>query len=196
MPVPSLDKGGGEAAEGQSPQLWIKQTITKTTRHKQLATPRGHPSATNSTRAKWLKATENPSPMPLDGNMKFHGETFTTHGADRMRYTRSNLKFSTYNVRTLHQTGKFHQLTTGSKKANLDVIGIQEHRLTTKSEIDYLWDSDKEYMMAYSTADKRRIGGVGILINKKTRISSKICRQNNRQNHTGELQGQPRRKHN
>ena len=101
--------------------------------------------------------------------MKLHGETSGTHGADRLRCARFNMKFSTYNVRTLLQAGKFHQLCTGSREVHLDIIGIQEHRWTIKPEIeiDYKWDTDREYMMAYSSAGKRSKGGVGILINKK-----------------------------
>src|SRR5688572_4174145 len=73
---------------------------------------------------------------------------------------------ATYNVKTLYQTGKFHQLPTGSEKVNLDFIAIQEHRWTTE-EVEYKWHSDGKYLLAYGLTTDGRQGGVGLLIHCK-----------------------------
>ena len=100
------------------------------------------------------------------GLMTPHEETFRTHGAERLRYARRTLKVATYNVRTLYQAGKFHQLCSGSELVALDFIAVQEHRWVTNDEVDYQWDTNRKYMLAYSSADARRQGGVGLLISK------------------------------
>ena len=41
---------------------------------------------------------------------------------------------STYNVRTLFQHGKTHQLFMGCTDAGKDIAGIQEHRLITTTQ--------------------------------------------------------------
>ena len=46
-----------------------------------------------------------------------------------MSSTFKPLVVSTYNVRTLYQKGKPHQLFTGCNDAGVDIVGIQEHRL-------------------------------------------------------------------
>ena len=53
------------------------------------------------------------------------------------------LVISTYNVRTLHQQGKTHQLFMGCSDVGIDIIGIQEHRLITKEPTEELWSDDK-----------------------------------------------------
>jgi len=70
---------------------------------------------------------------------------------------------STYNVRTLFQTGKFHQLHTGCQKVGIDFLAIQEHRLIIEGEyeIEQRWSSDRNYLFVFSSADKKRNGGVG-----------------------------------
>ena len=48
------------------------------------------------------------------------------------------LVISTYNVSTLFQTGKLHQLFTGCADAGIDMIGIQEHWLFTTNPTEEL----------------------------------------------------------
>ena len=116
------------------------------------------------------------------GFMKVHGETERTHGPERMRNIHNQLKVVIYYVRTLFQIGKFHQLCTGCKSAGIDFASVQEHRWTTENEIDFQWHADREYMLAYSSASQKRVGGVGLLIHKRhsrtlkaiSRISSRI----------------------
>ena len=64
------------------------------------------------------------------------------------------LTISTYNVRTLYQKGKFHQLTTGCSEQNIDIVGIQEHRLITDKAIDQEWSTDGEWLLAYASATR------------------------------------------
>jgi hypothetical protein len=119
-----------------------------------------------------MKTTRRKQSDPLEakrsvGFMKAHGQTARTHGADRMASLHKQLKVATYNVRTLYQSGKFHQLCTGCKSVGIDLASIQEHRWTTESEVDFQWHSDGDYMLAYSSASQQRTGGVGLLIHKK-----------------------------
>ncbi|XP_072043634.1 craniofacial development protein 2-like [Amphiura filiformis] len=73
---------------------------------------------------------------------------------------------STYNVRTLHQQGKTHQLFTGCSDAGVDIVGVQEHRLITSSPTDELWSDDKNWVLIYSSATDQRQGGVGLLMSR------------------------------
>ena len=66
-----------------------------------------------------------------------------TVGPDYCRLSAfKTLVISTYNVRTLFQTGKLYQLFTGCADAGTDIIGIQEHRLTTTGSTEELWSED------------------------------------------------------
>lgn len=78
-----------------------------------------------------------------------------------------NFKVSTYNVRTLFQIGKFHQLCLGCSVHKIDFTAIQEHRWITKNEIDQITNDNYNYTLYYSSADSGRNGGVGILVHKK-----------------------------
>ena len=76
--------------------------------------------------------------------MKQQRETERTTVADRTRIpTSAKIVMSTYNVRTLYQTGKFHQLCTGSIDAGVNIVGIQEHRLHPTNLISQKWSDDK-----------------------------------------------------
>ncbi|XP_072017149.1 uncharacterized protein [Amphiura filiformis] len=67
------------------------------------------------------------------------GTPSQTVGPDMSRLpTFKPLVVSTYNVRTLHQQGKTHQLFTGCSDAGVDIVGVQEHRLITSSPTDEL----------------------------------------------------------
>lgn len=84
-----------------------------------------------------------------------------------------NFLVSTYNVCTLYQPGKFHQLCNGCFKVNIDFAAIQEHRWITNLCIDQQWDVDHHYLFIYSSADHNRVGGVGLLIKEKYACSIK-----------------------
>ena len=80
----------------------------------------------------------------------------------------NGVTFSTYNVRTLYQTGKFDQLIHEASKINeTDFIGIQEHRWITQEQVSQHWSEDREFLFVYSSALPDRVGGVGLLIRKK-----------------------------
>ena len=95
------------------------------------------------------------------------GTPSRTVGPDKSRLsTFKPLLISTYNVRTLHQQGKLHQFFSGCSDANLDIVGIQEHRLITSSPTDELWSDDKNWVVIYSSSTDRRTGGVGLAMTK------------------------------
>ncbi len=78
------------------------------------------------------------------------------------------MTLSTYNVRTLYQTGKFDQLVRKAKEIeNIDIVGIQEHRWITQDNISQQWSDDRDFLFIYSTASSERVGGVGVLVRKK-----------------------------
>lgn len=70
-------------------------------------------------------------------------------------------------MRTLYHKGKFHQLTRGCSEQNIDINGIQDHRLITDKAIDQKWSFDGEWLLVYASATRERQGGVGILLTKE-----------------------------
>jgi len=52
-----------------------------------------------------------------------------------------------YNVQTLYQHGKSHQLFTGWADAGIDIVVIQEHHLITSSLTDEIWLDDRNRVM-------------------------------------------------
>src|SRR5579862_9921053 len=61
------------------------------------------------------------------------------------KHNNKNFTVSSYNVRTLYETGKFHQLVTGCTQFNLSFIAIQEHRWYTNNDIEQCWTDDGSY---------------------------------------------------
>ena len=95
------------------------------------------------------------------------GTPSQTVGPDMSRLpTFKPLVVSTYNVRTLHQKGKSHQLFMGCNDAGVDIVGIQEHRLITSSPTEGLWSDDKNWALVYSSDTDQRLGCVGLVISK------------------------------
>ena len=95
------------------------------------------------------------------------GTTTRTVGLEKRRLpTFKPLNVSTYNVRTLFQQGKAQQLFLGCEDAGVDIVGIQEHRLFTSQPTDELWSDDRKWVILFSSAQKNRQGGVGILMSK------------------------------
>ena len=91
----------------------------------------------------------------------------TASGSDYCRLSAfRTLVISTYNVHTLFQTGKLHQLFTGCADAGIDMIGIQEHRLFTTNPTEELWSEDRNWVFIYGSATNLRVGGVGFVICK------------------------------
>ena len=62
-----------------------------------------------------------------------------------------------YNVQTLYQHGKSHQLFTGYADAGIDIVVILEHWLITSSLTDEIWLDDQNWVMVYSSATKKRL---------------------------------------
>ena len=89
------------------------------------------------------KADRRPSPDDFMTGQQELGTTSRTVGPESCRLsTFKPLVISTYNVRTLHQQGKAHQLFMGCSDVGIDIIGIQEHRLITKEPTEELWSDD------------------------------------------------------
>src|SRR5205814_10089986 len=70
----------------------------------------------------------------------------------------NGMLISSYNVRTLKQIGKFHELCSGCSEYNIDFIAIQEHRWQTDKEYDSINSSDGKYKIFFDSSDKRVIG--------------------------------------
>ena len=96
--------------------------------------------------------------------MTLDGQTERTHIIDRVQKLESRqfVKFSTYNVRTLLRPGRLHQLITGCKTFNMDVVAIQEHRWRTNEETTSIIFNGYHFM--YSTATERSQEEIGLLI--------------------------------
>ena len=83
----------------------------------------------------------------------------TASGSDYCRLSAfKTLAISTYNVRTLFQTG--------CVDAGIHMIGIQEHRLFTTNPTEELWSEDRNWVFIYGSATNLRVGGVGFVISK------------------------------
>ena len=145
--------------------------ITKTTRKLQK-------------RYKNLKVAGRQSTSDSMTDQRELGTPSRTVGPDTRRLPAFKpLTISTYNVRTLYQQGKTHQLFMGCADAGVDIIGIQEHRLITSNPTDELWPYDRNWVLVYGPATPQRQGGVGILMSKHIYkclqkvevISERIC---------------------
>ncbi len=101
--------------------------------------------------------------------MMGQGETARTSALDIAPRTKNNLKdlnVTTYNVRTLRQPGKLHQLTSGCDKAGIHIVGIQEHRLITTDEICHRWEENGSWLLLHASCNSNSTGGVGLLLKK------------------------------
>jgi len=79
------------------------------------------------------------------------------------------ITISTYNVRTLKQTGKLHQLVYGCNQNNIDLAAIQEHRWQTSEQISTCYQTlnNEIWRFEYSSATPEGHGGIGLLINPR-----------------------------
>ena len=79
------------------------------------------------------------------------GTPSRTAGLDYCRLSAFKpLVISTYNVRTLFQTGKLHQLFTGCFYVGIDIVGILEHRLITTSSTEEIWSEDRNWVFVHA----------------------------------------------
>jgi exonuclease III len=114
--------------------------------------------------------------------MTEHGQTgYRSHAPDKVKTGCAKLKISTYNVRTLNDTAvgselvikhKLNQLIAGCESYNIDILCIQEHRLTTNKENgeNFRLEKYSEWTLAHSGSD-HHCHGVAVLFNKKIAAS-------------------------
>ena len=90
-----------------------------------------------------------------------HSKAFLSH--------RKVIKISTYNVRTLKQPGKLHQLIDGCINNGIDLVAVQEHRWQTQEQVsthlEYI--DETTWRFEYSSATIEGQEGVGLLISPK-----------------------------
>ena len=97
---------------------------------------------TRKTRNKPKAAARQSTPDAMTDQREL-GTPSRTVGLDYCRLSAFKpLTICTYNVRTLFQHGKTHQLFMGCADAGVDIIGIQEHRLITPNPTEELWSDD------------------------------------------------------
>ena len=79
------------------------------------------------------------------------------------------ITISTYNVRTLKQTGKLHQLVYGCNKNNIDLVAVQEHRWQTLEQTNTAYQAlnDEIWRFEYCSATPEGHGGIGLLMNPR-----------------------------
>ena len=77
-------------------------------------------------------------------------------------------KLGTLNVRTLSCRWRLGELTFAAAKMGITALGIQEHRLQCTEDVRHM-DMGRGWKLVHSTADARRVGGVGLL------LSSRFC---------------------
>lgn len=100
--------------------------------------------------------------------MKQERETERTASADRDQIPLGTpIVVSTYNVQTLYQPGKFHQLCSGSTDAGVNIVAVQEHRLLSTNPLTEKWSDDKNWLFIHNSASRNRQGGVGLLVAKQ-----------------------------
>lgn len=99
--------------------------------------------------------------------MKQQWETKRSITANRDRISLNiPIIISTHNVRTLYQSGKFHQLCCGSLDAGLNIIGVQEHCLISSTPLTELWSDDKNWLFIHNSATRSWQGGMSLLVSK------------------------------
>ena len=148
------------AAQGWSPDPATRAEQNKSGKYRITKTTRKKPS-------KQSKADGRTSSDDSMTGQRELGKTTRTVGPEMRRLCAFKpLVVSTYNVRTLYQQGKSHQLFMGCSDAGTDIIGIQEHRLITTNPTEELRSDDKNWVLVYSSATDQRQGGVGIMMSK------------------------------
>ena len=78
----------------------------------------------------------------------------------------NNLIVSIYNVQTLNQHEKCHQLFTRCTDAGIDIVVILEHWLITSSLTNEICLDDRNWVMVYNSLTEKRLGVVELLMSK------------------------------
>ena len=147
---------GMGAARRQLPKIREMMTLNKPT----ISIP--HRSSRGSTRAalsvsrqdrvcdKWATGANQPPAQPPTPTHKIRG-------LDR-------ISIATWNVRTLAQTGKVHELINALKDYTWNIVGLCEVRWLNHGE----HRTDDGHTLYYSGESNKHANGVGFLVNKST----------------------------
>ena len=82
--------------------------------------------------------------------------------------TPKHVRIASWNVRTMHETGKTAQITREMSRYNIQLLGISEMRWANSGKIQL---SSGETVIYSGRADERHEGGVGLIMNKTTKKS-------------------------
>lgn len=112
--------------------------------------------------------------LPVDCNIKYeHGDrdeclAYKHSRTQKRKPLRGELKITTFNVRTLNETGKKFRIAAMAEKYNIDIIGLQEHRLSLKADTTIYCEhiSNTDYVYMYASSENGT-GGVGFVIKTK-----------------------------
>ena len=89
------------------------------------------------------------------------------HGSDTSQATSGGgqryLNIATWNVRTMNDCGKLHQVRMEAERLSLDVLGLAEVRWTSTGQVN-----TNGWMFYYTGDDKAHQRGVGFLVAPKT----------------------------
>jgi hypothetical protein len=80
--------------------------------------------------------------------------------------TTPSIKIATWNVRSLLQDGKIHNLNLEAERLKIDILGVSECRLKGTGDINL----EKRFLI-YSGNDNESVNGVGLLIKKELKSS-------------------------
>ena len=93
--------------------------------------------------------------------------SFERHGSDNSQKTSGRdqryLNIATWNVRTMNDCGKLHQVQMEAERLSLDVLGLAEVRWTSSGQVN-----TNGWMFYYVGDDKVHQRGVGFLVAPKT----------------------------
>ena len=76
---------------------------------------------------------------------------------------KSKIRIGSWNVRTMFETSKLHQVTSEMDRYNLEILGISEFGWTGSGKI-----AKKDHTILFSGHDSQHSSGMAIIINKFT----------------------------
>ena len=136
-------------------------TYTKKDMKTAARPPRVDQSSKKDTRegSTTVGSCETPNDEPCLNSSERHGSEISRATADRgQRY----LNIATWNVRTMNEDGKLHQVRSEAERLKLDILGLAEVRWTSSGQVN-----TDGWMFYYIGDDKVHHRGVGFLVAPK-----------------------------